>query len=46
VWKEGHENMVFEKIKNKLGYLPNPSVDIENDLNIKLWQQAKNPKKD
>jgi len=25
IWKDGHENMVFETIKNKLGYLVDPS---------------------
>lgn len=35
VWKEGHELMVFEKIKNKLGYLvdPNEEKNIENNKN-------------
>lgn len=42
VWKEGSENLAFEKVKQNLGILENPSVEIENEKNIQLWQTKKN----
>lgn len=42
VWKEGSENLAFEKVKQNLGILQNPSVEIENEKNIQLWQTKKN----
>jgi hypothetical protein len=42
VWKDGSENLAFEKVKQNLGILENPSVEIENEKNIQLWQTKKN----
>jgi hypothetical protein len=42
VWKECSENLAFEKVKQNLGILENPSVEIENEKNIQLWQTKKN----
>jgi hypothetical protein len=42
VWQEGSEKLAFENVKQNLGILENPSVEIENEKNIQLWQTKKN----
>jgi hypothetical protein len=41
VWQEGSEKLAFENVKQNLGILENPSVEIENEKNIQLWQTKK-----
>jgi hypothetical protein len=41
VWQEGSEKLAFENVKQNLGILDNPSVEIENEKNIQLWQTKK-----
>lgn len=42
VWEGSSEQLAFKKVKENLGILENPSVEIENEKNIKLWQTNKN----